>query len=320
MKYNLIYFDANQLEDYFFNEDYKEAYKKFLRNEVKSMFDDPTQTCFIWTGHRTSKNYLKKDCFICMDCEECTFPIQVEGINKIWIRGKNFDYEKYKDFNVINTKIVEEIADDKNKTYEYLKDLVPKSQLVWWNNDIQSDKELPDTYNFPMILKPLDELKGNGILKFVDEVDFEGWFLRNEPNKEFILQEFIECVDYVPLGIKGTHDIRLIIVNSEIVGLTVRQPKDSGWLCNVAQGSSIKVYDLEDLSKLGYFHENGIAYLWEFKDKVISKLPNDFKSAIFSIDFCNTKDGFKIFELNSCPNIRLEYKTYINKVKELLNE
>lgn len=320
MKYNLIYFDANQLEDYFFNEDYKEAYKKFLRNKVKSMFDDPTQTCFIWTGHRTSKNYLKKDCFICMDCEGHTLPIQVERINKIWIRGKNFDYEKYKDFNVINTKVVEEIADDKNKTYEYLKDLMPKSSIVWYDGDILSTEEF-DYKDFPIIIKPLNELKGNGIVKFDTEDNFEAWFLENEPSKEFILQEFIKCVDYAPLDIKGTHDIRLIIVNSEIVGLAVRQPKKDGWLCNVAQGGSIKVYDVHELYKLSkketnYFFED----LNEFKVQVISKLPKDFKQAIFSIDFCNTKDGFKIFELNSYPGIRLEYKTYINKVKKLLND
>jgi len=305
MKYNLIYFDANQLEDYFFNEDYEKAYNEFLNNSIEVEF-------LIFTG-REKDGYL-----VCLDpIGQSNYHLSKEEVNKIWIRGKNFDYEKYKNFDVINTQLVELIADNKNKTYKYLKDLMPKSQLIWWNNDVQTNDEYPNKY--PVILKPLNELKGNGILKFDSEYKLENWFEDNEPEKPFILQEFIECVDYELLGIKGTHDIRLIIVNSEIVGLAVRQPKDDGWLCNVAQGGSIEVYDWRDLDD-GMAHGNTMGEMTYFKNQVISKLPKDFKSAIFSIDFCNTKDGFKIFELNSYPGIRLEYQTYIEKVKELLNK
>jgi hypothetical protein len=315
MKYNLIYFDANQLEDYFYNQDYKDAYNKFLSQ------DDYGKSPYfvIFTG-REKHNRL-----ICLEIiEELNYIVEVEkeSVNKIWVRGKNFDYKKYKNFNVINTQIVEQIADDKNKTYEYLKDLMPKSHIIHIENyndvfnDIYVDRQdiSKDTkLNYPYVIKPLDGLKGDGIIKVNNYNDIKTYFYNKDYEELFILQEFIECVDYEPLDIKGVHDIRLIIVNSAIVGLAVRQPKKDGWLCNVAQGGSIKVYDTKDIPTESLLIFN------DFKDEVIRKLPQDFNEAIFSIDFCNTKDGFKIFELNSYPGIRLEYKTYIEKVKKLLN-
>lgn len=314
MKYNLIYFDNNQLEDYFFNEDYRKAYDEFL-----IPFEG---FIYLWTGRETDFY------FICVDINRNLIPIEKTQVNKIWIRGKNFDYEKYKDFNVINTQIVEEIADDKNETYGYLKDLMPKSDLVEYNNYDDSayfnDGRIAyiydKTFKYPCLIKPLDELKGNGIKKLNNYTELINHLYLNS-NRQLIIQEFIECIDYEPLDIKGTHDIRLIIVNSEIVGLAVRQPKEGGWLCNIAQGGSIKVYDKTDLiEELMKDSSKSMLKIEQFKNQVIELLPEDFKQAIFSIDFCNTKDGFKIFELNSYPGIRLEYKTYINKVKELLND
>src|SRR5699024_8619296 len=138
-------------------------------------------------------------------------------------------------------------------------------------------------------------------------------FIYKAEKGKWIIQEFIECIDYKPLNIKGTHDIRLIIVNEDIVGISIRKPVKGGWLCNVAQGGSIKVLDAKDISQEVMKDMEGL------KTSVINALPKSFKKAVFSIDFCNTKDGFKIFELNSYPGIRSSYKSYIEAIKEWFN-
>lgn len=315
IKANLIYFDANQLEDYLFDKTYKNAYDLFIGDdlEISNTSEIYNDTVFIFTG-RIYNGILTTINTMQREGEEFYNYIPVENIGKIWVRGKNFPYEKFENTNIeiINSKEVTEIADSKDKTYEYLKDFMPKSKLVVIEDSIYKDKSPNIEAGTPFVAKPTNGLKGEGISKIENKHQFNN-FWKSAENGKWIFQEFIKCIDYKPLNIKGTHDIRLIIVNEDIVGISIRKPVKGGWLCNVAQGGSIKVLDAKDISQEVMKDMEGL------KTSVINALPKSFKKAVFSIDFCNTKDGFKIFELNSYPGIRSSYKSYIEAIKDWFN-
>jgi len=66
-----------------------------------------------------------------------------------------------------------------------------------------------------------------------------------EEGVEYCLQEFIDTSKGIPGIVRGYHDLRIIIVDGEIVLCHVRTPKEGSLLANVAQGGSIREVPLE---------------------------------------------------------------------------
>ena len=90
---------------------------------------------------------------------------------------------------------------------------------------------------FPIVLKPLRNYGGKGIVKIENQrVEADGF--------EQDLASFLEAYDRDPepyLGMKflknvGEGDKRVVVVNSEVLGGVLRLPPPGAWLCNAAQG------------------------------------------------------------------------------------
>lgn len=104
-------------------------------------------------------------------------------------------------------------------------------------------KSKDDVYAFakrgPMVLKPLTDYGGNGIAKIEDqrvEVDDQHLTLDDYlnaiegslQNQGLLAMQFLKNVS------KG--DKRILVVDGQIVGCSLRIPQDGNWLCNVSKG------------------------------------------------------------------------------------
>ncbi len=100
-------------------------------------------------------------------------------------------------------------------------------------DDIRMFKSL-----FPIVLKPLRGYGGEGIVRIEDEVVQCG-------DKR---QDFNTFIEHLPhnfsfLGVKylknvNQGDKRIVVVNGEILGASLRLPAEGSWLCNVSRGGS----------------------------------------------------------------------------------
>lgn len=115
-----------------------------------------------------------------------------------------------------------------------LADLCPPMQLCKTEEDIIGFKN-----QFPIVLKPPFNYGGNGIVKVEDDKVWTG-------NKSMTLAQFLELFRAAPveyLGMKYLRNVdqgdkRVIVVNGEILGASIRLPAKGSWICNVAQGGS----------------------------------------------------------------------------------
>lgn len=94
---------------------------------------------------------------------------------------------------------------------------------------------------FPIVLKPLKEYGGKGILKIDGDIlndgndDFDTLtYLQNLKNyietEGFLAMEFLKNV--------SQGDKRILVVNGQILASSLRLPAKNSWLCNVAQGGN----------------------------------------------------------------------------------
>ena len=112
------------------------------------------------------------------------------------------------------------------------KDVCPPLKICNSIDDIKDFKK-----QFPIVLKPFREYGGKGIVKIDGEDVWEG-------KEKISFGNFIEkieknSIEY--LGVKylknvSQGDKRIIVVNGEILGASLRLPAADSWLCNVAAG------------------------------------------------------------------------------------
>ncbi len=92
---------------------------------------------------------------------------------------------------------------------------------------------------FPIVLKPLREYGGKGIVR----IDEDTVWMRDEriSFQAFVDQLSGSKVDYI--GVKylknvSEGDKRIVVVNGEILGASLRLPAKGSWLCNISMGGS----------------------------------------------------------------------------------
>jgi len=137
-----------------------------------------------------------------------------------------------------------EVCSDKFRTYLRLQEIglnQPKTVLI--PND---DKETVDRAHealdndFPMVLKTLQGSKGVGVLLIETERSLQSQvslIYKIDPYCDILLQEYIES-DY---------DVRVIIVNREIVGAMRRNKITDDFRSNVSQGAEAEEVKLTEL-------------------------------------------------------------------------
>jgi len=94
---------------------------------------------------------------------------------------------------------------------------------------------------FPIVLKPLKEYGGKGLLKINGnqlndgDEDFDTMtYLQQQ--KEYIETEGYLAMKFLKNVSKG--DKRILVVNGKILAASLRLPAENSWLCNVAQGGT----------------------------------------------------------------------------------
>lgn len=92
---------------------------------------------------------------------------------------------------------------------------------------------------FPIVLKPLKEYGGKGILKIEGNTLYEG--NKAHPVEAFLLRQanYIKSDGYLAMKYMqhvDQGDKRILLVGGEIMGASLRLPSKGSWLCNVAQG------------------------------------------------------------------------------------
>jgi len=95
---------------------------------------------------------------------------------------------------------------------------------------------------FPIVLKPFREYGGRGIVRIDGDQVWEG--KEQQTFAEFKQALVGKPIEY--LGVKflknvGQGDKRIIVVNGQIMGASLRLPAKDFWLCNVAMGGSSNV-------------------------------------------------------------------------------
>jgi len=99
---------------------------------------------------------------------------------------------------------------------------------------------------FPIVLKPFNEYGGRGIVRI--EADLVS---SNEGDDSFLkfAQAYQENpIDYLAVKfLKNVRqgDKRIIVVNGQILGASLRLPKENSWLCNVAMGGNSNMAEVE---------------------------------------------------------------------------
>jgi glutathione synthase len=116
----------------------------------------------------------------------------------------------------------------------HFESLCPPMQLCHNLEDILTFKN-----RFPIVLKPFREYGGKGIIKIDGDNVWKGSI--KIPLEQFIREYSADPISY--LAVKylkhvDQGDKRIVVINGEIIGASLRLPREGSWICNVAMGGS----------------------------------------------------------------------------------
>lgn len=211
---------------------------------------------------------------------------------------------------IINHPDLDKICVDKVETATIFAEFSPKTKAI---NSFQEFIGTADQWG----IKPEEKIVvkknflsgGQGIyirpVRDISERMYENW-------QDILVQKFIDTSVGIPNIVDGLHDIRVVIINGEPVYSFVRIPPRGSFLANVSQGGSEQAVPLAQLPS------DLLELVTQIKNKFIQ-----YRPSMFAVDFFNSKDGFKLVELNSRPAVcdpeqSLETRKYIDKIVEML--
>ena len=201
----------------------------------------------------------------------------------------------------VNSRTSIAIAADKYRSYIRLKDYgltQPKTVLVPNEDSIEKSFESLDT-KFPIILKTLRGSKGVGVLFVESEralTSIIQLIFKTDSNADLLIQEYI----------KTEFDVRVMILDGNIVATMQRDVLEGDFRSNYSQGAKVKKYNLTKLET-----EQSL---------LAAKAVGGILSAV---DFIPSNDPKKkppyMLEVNSSPGTEgIEEASGKNIVKEIL--
>lgn len=128
---------------------------------------------------------------------------------------------------------------EKTSTKAYLQhfpDLCPPIKMCYTITDILSFAQ-----QFPIVLKPLKEYGGKGILKIDGQQIYEGNEVYDTAEYLENIRDYIEKEGYLAMQfLKNVSqgDKRILVVDGTILAASLRLPAKDSWMCNVAQGGT----------------------------------------------------------------------------------
>lgn len=209
---------------------------------------------------------------------------------------------------VLNGISFKKLCADKFATYKYLGELVAKTYLIENQEDFQ--KNLKNFSNDELVVfKPVDGMQGKGI---IIDVASNVRKVKLEDGQKYILQKFVDTSDGIEGIVEGFHDLRVVIVEGEIVWCHVRKPKAGTYLANVALGGSIEEIEINRIPP----------YIIDAVHKIQNMIDNKYNMPLYSIDFGVCGKIPYVFELNDqigFPRISMKGKDFFidNIIKSL---
>lgn len=196
--------------------------------------------------------------------------------------GMKFPTEEL-DGKVLNMRSFKQLCADKFATFELIGKWMAQSYLI--RNQKEFDEALNRFRDGEMaVLKPIDGMQGKDI--FIDTVENLREIVLADGN--YVLQEFVDTCGGIEGIVEGRHDLRVVIVDGEIVLSHVRTPKDGGYLANVALGGSIREVDVANLPD----------YILEAVREIQAIVDVKYQNPLYSIDFGVCRGKPYVFELN----------------------
>lgn len=202
-----------------------------------------------------------------------------------WVGNLLFPSKNEKSLMVINCREFKELTCDKWAAYKILSEFSPKT---YWAGDLKNAESLlPKIRTKNVVLKPYDGLRGKGI--FIGPKENLKDFKPDKPNTKYILQEFIDTSAGIPNITPGKHDLRIVVINEEVVWCHVRVPVPGTFLANAAQGGNLTEVDYANVP--------------ESVKKIVREISKKFyevyDNPMFSLDFgINEKGTPLVFEIN----------------------
>lgn len=103
-----------------------------------------------------------------------------------------------------------------------------------------SIKDIKDfALKFPIVLKPLQEYGGRGLLKIESGMVDDGKEVFELDEYLLSIKDYIEDEGYLAMQFMKNvkeGDKRILVVDGEVLAASLRLPPEGSWLCNVAQG------------------------------------------------------------------------------------
>jgi len=177
---------------------------------------------------------------------------------------------------VINSAETIQTCQNKYLTYLKLKKVSPKSFLTYSKDISGIIEKINGIFGYPCVVKPIYGGYGDGVLKINSETELIEVFDKKDEQSERFVQEFIPYI----------HDIRVFVLNNEIIGSMERIPKNS-WKANYSLGAEIKEFKLSN----------------EVEEMVLNSVKK-LGAGIVGIDVLISKDKNYILESNITPQFR----------------
>jgi len=185
----------------------------------------------------------------------------------------------------VNNADFKVLAWDKWAAYKVIGEYMPQTLLL--ENESEISVVLKKIKSDWVVLKPYNGLKGIGI--FIGTKEEALGFKFHERYKKYIAQEFIDTSDGIAGLAPGKHDLRIVIINGEVVWSHVRSPVGESFLANAAQGGNLVEVDYQKVP----------AKIKDIVEKIAKLFHEKYDNPIYSLDFGVGKDGRPvIFEIN----------------------
>jgi gamma-F420-2:alpha-L-glutamate ligase len=199
---------------------------------------------------------------------------------------------------VFNNSASIERVSDKLHTHQVLAEHglpTPNTMLAKFPVDLDL---VENSLGFPVVVKTLLGVNGTGVFLIENReafTDLMGLIAETNPNIQLIFQQFIAMS-------KG-RDLRLFVVDGEVVAAMERRAREGGFKANFSQGGSV----LE-------FHPDEDARVMAIKTAEVLDLQ------VAGIDLLFTDDGYTICEANSFPGFKgLESCCNVNIPQEIFS-
>ena len=125
----------------------------------------------------------------------------------------------------------------KTSSKEYLLSIPEVCPTIRKINSIQAALDFSSQH--PIVLKPLREYGGRGLVKIDGETVYDGDIAYDRDTYLAKIEKTITTDGYI--GMKylknvSQGDKRILVVGGEIMAASLRLPKEGSWLCNISQG------------------------------------------------------------------------------------